>query len=110
MAYQTVSFKKENAGVQSFGNTPNDYNGGTTTTTCNSAGTVGVNGILSTEKYQELNQAYQIIQTALNQNQGGGMPALNGSKDGVAILQDTIIKTLKKMVVVKIKVGASNTI
>ncbi|WP_158653352.1 SabA family sialic acid-binding adhesin [Helicobacter acinonychis] len=64
--------EKENAGVQSFGNTPNYYNGGTTTNTCNSANTVGVNDILSTEKYQELNQAYQIIQTALNQNQGVG--------------------------------------
>ncbi len=85
--------QKENAGVQSFGNTPNYYNGGTTTTICNGAGNVGVNGILSTEKYQELNQAYQIIQTALNQSQGDGMPALKDTtKTGVAVISDTIIK------------------
>ncbi|WQS29420.1 outer membrane beta-barrel protein [Helicobacter pylori] len=89
--------EKENAGVQSFGNTPNYYNGGTTTTTCNGSGNVGVNGILSTEKYQELNQAYQIIQTALNQNQGGGMPALKDTtKTGVAIISDTIIRNATK--------------
>ncbi len=83
----------KNAGVQSFGNTPNYYNGGTTTTTCNGSGTVGVGGILSTEKYQELNQAYQIIQTALNQNQGGGMPALKDTtKTGVVNISDTIIR------------------
>ncbi len=85
--------KRKNAGVQSFGNTPNYYNGGTTTTTCNGSGTVGVGGILSTEKYQELNQAYQIIQTALNQSQGGGMPALKDTtKTGVVNISDTIIR------------------
>ncbi len=89
--------EKENAGVQSFGNTPNYYNGGTTTTTCNGASHVGQNGILSTEKYQELNQAYQIIQTALNQNQGGGMPALKDTtKTGVAVISDTIIKNAQR--------------
>ncbi|WP_415751873.1 SabA family sialic acid-binding adhesin [Helicobacter pylori] len=89
--------ESKNAGVQSFGNTPNYYNGGTTTTTCNGSGTVGVSGILSTEKYQELNQAYQIIQTALNQSQGGGMPALKDTtKTGVAIISDTIIRNATK--------------
>ncbi|QQX00207.1 outer membrane protein [Helicobacter pylori] len=85
--------ENKNAGVQSFGNTPNYYNGGTTTTTCNGSGPVGVGGILSTKEYQELNQAYQIIQTALNQNQGGGMPALNDTtKTGVVNISDTIIR------------------
>ncbi len=90
--------KSKNAGVQSFGNTPNYYNGGTTTTTCNGSGPVGPNGILSTEKYQELNQAYQIIQTALNQNQGGGMPALKDTtKTGVVNISDTIIRNTKEI-------------
>ncbi|MGL2393460.1 SabA family sialic acid-binding adhesin, partial [Helicobacter pylori] len=76
----------ENGGVRSFDNTPNySYNtgSGTTTTTCNGASNVGPNGILSSSEYQVLNTAYQTIQTALNQNQGGGMPALNGSKNMV---------------------------
>ncbi len=76
----------ENGGVRSFSNTPNysyGTNSGTTTTTCNGASNVGPNGILSSSEYQVLNTAYQTIQTALNQSQGGGMPALNRSKNMV---------------------------
>ncbi len=80
-----------NQSYQSFGNTP-ALNG--TTTTCNQAYGTGPNGILSIEEYQKLNQAYQIIQTALNQNQGGGMPALNDTtKTGVVNIQQTNYKT-----------------
>ncbi|GAA6857955.1 Hop family outer membrane protein HopM/HopN [Helicobacter pylori] len=80
-----------NQSYQSFGNTP-ALNG--TTTTCNQAYGTGPNGILSIEEYQKLNQAYQIIQTALNQSQGGGMPALNDTtKTGVANIQQTNYKT-----------------
>ncbi len=76
---------------QSFGNTP-ALKG--TTTTCNQAYGTGPNGILSIDQYQELNQAYQIIQTALNQSQGGGMPALNDTtKTGVANIQQTNYRT-----------------
>ncbi len=82
----------KNAGVQSFGNTPNYYNGGTTTTTCNGASNVGPNGILSSSEYQVLNTAYQTIQTALNQSQGGGMPALNGSKNMVVNINQTFTR------------------
>ncbi|GAA8050818.1 Hop family outer membrane protein HopM/HopN [Helicobacter pylori] len=85
----------ENGGVRSFSNTPNySYNtgSGTTTTTCNGASNVGPNGILSSSKYQVLNTAYQTIQTALNQNQGGGMPALNGSKKMVVNINQTFTK------------------
>ncbi len=85
----------ENGGVRSFDNTPNySYNtgSGTTTTTCNGASNVGPNGILSSSEYQVLNTAYQTIQTALNQNQGGGMPALNGSKKMVVNINQTFTK------------------
>ncbi|WQR85477.1 outer membrane beta-barrel protein [Helicobacter pylori] len=87
----------ENGGVRSFDNTPNySYNtgSGTTTTTCNGASNVGPNGILSSSEYQVLNTAYQTIQTALNQNQGGGMPALNDTtKTGVVNIQQTNYRT-----------------
>ncbi len=80
-----------NQSYQSFGNTP-VLNG--TTTTCNQAYGTGPNGILSIDEYQKLNQAYQIIQTALNQNQGGGMPALNDTtKTGVVNIQQTNYRT-----------------
>ncbi|WP_100947793.1 Hop family outer membrane protein HopM/HopN [Helicobacter pylori] len=80
-----------NQSYQSFGNTP-ALNG--TTTTCNQAYGTGPNGILSIDEYQKLNQAYQIIQTALNQHQGGGMPALNDTtKTGVVNIQQTNYKT-----------------
>ncbi|GAA6810886.1 Hop family outer membrane protein HopM/HopN [Helicobacter pylori] len=80
-----------NQSYQSFGNTPT-LNG--TTTTCNQAYETGPNGILSIDEYQKLNQAYQIIQTALNQNQGGGMPALNDTtKTGVVNIQQTNYRT-----------------
>ncbi len=85
----------ENGGVRSFDNTPNySYNtgSGTTTTTCNGASNVGPNGILSSSEYQVLNTAYQTIQTALNQNQGGGMPALNSSKNMVVNINQTLTK------------------
>ncbi|MGN8438303.1 SabA family sialic acid-binding adhesin, partial [Helicobacter pylori] len=85
----------ENGGVRSFDNTPNySYNTGsrTTTTTCNGASNVGPNGILSSSEYQVLNTAYQTIQTALNQNQGGGMPALNGSKNMVVNINQTFTR------------------
>ncbi|GHP99193.1 membrane protein [Helicobacter pylori] len=81
----------DNQSYQSFGNTP-ALRG--TTTTCNQAYTTGPGGILSIDKYQELNQAYQIIQTALNRSQGGGMPALNDTtKTGVVNIQQTNYKT-----------------
>ncbi|GAA8974408.1 Hop family outer membrane protein HopM/HopN [Helicobacter pylori] len=82
----------ENGGVRSFSNTPNysySTSSGTTTTTCNGASNVGPNGILSSSEYQALNTAYQTIQTALNQSQGGGMPALNGSKKMVVNIHQT---------------------
>ncbi|GAA9116748.1 Hop family outer membrane protein HopM/HopN [Helicobacter pylori] len=80
-----------NQSYQSFGNTP-ALKG--TTTTCNQAYGTGPNGILSIDQYQKLNQAYQIIQTALNQSQGGGMPALNDTtKTGVVNIQQTNYKT-----------------
>ncbi|GAA7090923.1 Hop family outer membrane protein HopM/HopN [Helicobacter pylori] len=80
-----------NQSYQSFGNTP-ALNG--TTTTCNQAYGTGPNGILSIDEYQKLNQAYQIIQTALNQSQGGGMPALNDTtKTGVVNIQQTNYRT-----------------
>ncbi|GAA7070735.1 Hop family outer membrane protein HopM/HopN [Helicobacter pylori] len=85
----------ENGGVRSFDNTPNySYHtgSGTTTTTCNGASNVGPNGILSSSEYQVLNTAYQTIQTALNQNQGGGMPALNGSKNMVVNINQTFTR------------------
>ncbi len=85
----------ENGGVRSFDNTPNySYNtgSGTTTTTCNGASNVGPNGILSSSEYQVLNTAYQTIQTALNQSQGGGMPALNGSKKMVVNINQTFTR------------------
>ncbi|WRA38517.1 outer membrane beta-barrel protein [Helicobacter pylori] len=85
----------ENGGVRSFDNTPNySYNtgSGTTTTTCNGASNVGPNGILSSSEYQVLNTAYQTIQTALNQSQGGGMPALNGSKTMVVNINQTFTR------------------
>ncbi len=85
----------ENGGVRSFSNTPNySYNtgSGTTTTTCNGASNVGPNGILSSSEYQVLNTAYQTIQTALNQSQGGGMPALNGSKKMVVNINQTFTR------------------
>ncbi|WQZ78777.1 outer membrane beta-barrel protein [Helicobacter pylori] len=85
----------ENGGVRSFDNTPNySYNtgSGTTTTTCNGASNVGPNGILSSSEYQVLNTAYQTIQTALNQNQGGGMPALNSSKNMVVNINQTFTR------------------
>ncbi|WP_232255806.1 SabA family sialic acid-binding adhesin [Helicobacter pylori] len=85
----------ENGGVRSFDNTPNySYNtgSGTTTTTCNGASNVGPNGILSSSEYQVLNTAYQTIQTALNQNQGGGMPALNRSKNMVVNINQTFTR------------------
>ncbi|MGL2346784.1 SabA family sialic acid-binding adhesin, partial [Helicobacter pylori] len=85
----------ENGGVRSFDNTPNySYNtgSGTTTTTCNGASSVGPNGILSSSEYQVLNTAYQTIQTALNQNQGGGMPALNSSKNMVVNINQTFTR------------------
>ncbi len=81
----------DNQSYQSFGNTP-ALRG--TTTTCNQAYGTGPGGILSIDEYQKLNQAYQIIQTALNQNQGGGMPALNDTtKTGVANIQQTNYRT-----------------
>ncbi len=80
-----------NQSYRSFGNTP-ALKG--TTTICNQAYGTGPNGILSIDAYQELNQAYQIIQTALNQSQGGGMPALNDTtKTGVANIQQTNYRT-----------------
>ncbi|WP_139535436.1 outer membrane protein [Helicobacter pylori] len=85
----------ENGGVRSFDNTPNySYNtsSGTTTTTCNRASNVGPNGILSSSEYQVLNTAYQTIQTALNQSQGGGMPALNSSKNMVVNINQTFTR------------------
>ncbi len=85
----------ENGGVRSFSNTPNysySTGSGTTTTTCNGASNVGPNGILSSSEYQVLNTAYQTIQTALNQNQGGGMPALNGSKKMVVNINQTFTR------------------
>ncbi|GAA8825808.1 Hop family outer membrane protein HopM/HopN [Helicobacter pylori] len=85
----------ENGGVRSFDNTPNySYNTsrGTTTTTCNGASNVGPNGILSSSEYQVLNTAYQTIQTALNQSQGGGMPALNSSKNMVVNINQTFTR------------------
>ncbi|MGL2386639.1 SabA family sialic acid-binding adhesin [Helicobacter pylori] len=78
-----------NQSYQSFGNTP-ALNG--TTTTCNQAYGTGPNGILSIDEYQKLNQAYQIIQTALNQNQGGGLPALNSSKKMVVNINQTFTR------------------
>ncbi|UOR86877.1 Hop family outer membrane protein HopM/HopN [Helicobacter pylori] len=81
----------DNQSYQSFGNTPALKE---TTTTCNQAYGTGPNGILSIDEYQKLNQAYQIIQTALNQNQGGGMPALNDTtKTGVVNIQQTNYET-----------------
>ncbi len=81
----------DNQSYQSFGNTPALHG---TTTTCNQAYGTGPGGILSIDEYQKLNQAYQIIQTALNQNQGGGMPALNDTtKTGVANIQQTNYRT-----------------
>ncbi|RVY29294.1 hypothetical protein ECC10_01045, partial [Helicobacter pylori] len=81
----------DNQSYQSFGNTP-ALNG--TTTTCNQAYGTGPNGILSIDEYQKLNQAYQIIQTALNQSQGGGMPALNDTtKTGVVNIRQTNYRT-----------------
>ncbi|GAA8108431.1 hypothetical protein HpNP41_00190 [Helicobacter pylori] len=85
----------ENGGVRSFDNTPNYSYGtgsGTTTTTCNGASNVGPNGILSSSEYQVLNTAYQTIQTALNQSQGGGMPALNSSKNMVVNINQTFTR------------------
>ncbi len=85
----------ENGGVRSFDNTPNysyGTNSGTTTTTCNGASNVGPNGILSSSEYQVLNTAYQTIQTALNQKQGGGMPALNSSKNMVVNINQTFTR------------------
>ncbi len=85
----------ENGGVRSFSNTPNysyGTNSGTTTTTCNGASNVGPNGILSSSEYQVLNTAYQTIQTALNQSQGGGMPALNSSKNMVVNINQTFTR------------------
>ncbi len=85
----------ENGGVRSFSNTPNysySTGSGTTTTTCNGASNVGSNGILSSSEYQVLNTAYQTIQTALNQSQGGGMPALNGSKKMVVNIHQTFTR------------------
>ncbi|WP_205428029.1 outer membrane protein [Helicobacter pylori] len=85
----------ENGGVRSFDNTPNysyGTNSGTTTTTCNGASNVGPNGILSSSEYQVLNTAYQTIQTALNQSQGGGMPALNSSKNMVVNINQTFTR------------------
>uniref|UniRef100_UPI0005357026 SabA family sialic acid-binding adhesin n=1 Tax=Helicobacter pylori TaxID=210 RepID=UPI0005357026 len=85
----------ENGGVRTFDNTPNySYNtgSGTTTTNCNGASNVGPNGILSSSEYQVLNTAYQTIQTALNQSQGGGMPALNGSKKMVVSINQTFTR------------------
>ncbi|WQT25666.1 outer membrane beta-barrel protein [Helicobacter pylori] len=85
----------ENGGVRSFDNTPNysyKTGSGTTTTTCNGASNVGPNGILSSSEYQVLNTAYQTIQTALNQNQGGGMPALNSSKNMVVNINQTFTR------------------
>ncbi|WQV23153.1 outer membrane beta-barrel protein [Helicobacter pylori] len=85
----------ENGGVRSFDNTPNysyGTNSGTTTTTCNGASNVGPNGILSSSEYQVLNTAYQTIQTALNQSQGGGMPALNSSKNMVVNVNQTFTR------------------
>ncbi|MCQ2681844.1 outer membrane beta-barrel protein [Helicobacter pylori] len=85
----------ENGGVRSFDNTPNysySTSSGTTTTTCNGASNVGPNGILSSSEYQALNTAYQTIQTALNQNQGGGMPALNSSKNMVVNINQTFTR------------------
>ncbi|WQY45980.1 Hop family outer membrane protein HopM/HopN [Helicobacter pylori] len=83
-----------NHSYQSFGNTP-ALRG--TTTTCDQAYETGPNGILSIDEYQKLNQAYQIIQTALNQNQGGGMPALNDTtKTGVVNIQQTNYTTTTK--------------
>ncbi|GAA9054073.1 Hop family outer membrane protein HopM/HopN [Helicobacter pylori] len=85
----------ENGGVRSFSNTPNysySTGSGTTTTTCNGASNVGPNGILSSSEYQVLNTAYQTIQTALNQSQGGGMPALNGSKKMVVNINQTFTR------------------
>ncbi|WQT40827.1 outer membrane beta-barrel protein [Helicobacter pylori] len=85
----------ENGGVRSFSNTPNysySTNSGTTTTTCNGASNVGPNGILSSSEYQVLNTAYQTIQTALNQSQGGGMPALNSSKNMVVNINQTFTR------------------
>ncbi|WQX17694.1 outer membrane beta-barrel protein [Helicobacter pylori] len=79
----------KNGGVRSFDNTP-ALNG--TTTTCNGASNVGPNGILSSSEYQVLNTAYQTIQTALNQNQGGGMPALNSSKNMVVNINQTFTR------------------
>ncbi|GAA9004240.1 Hop family outer membrane protein HopM/HopN [Helicobacter pylori] len=80
-----------NQSYQSFGNTPTLRG---TTTTCNQAYGTGPNGILSIDQYQKLNQAYQIIQTALNQSQGGGMPALNDTtKTRVVNIQQTNYKT-----------------
>ncbi|GAA7158969.1 Hop family outer membrane protein HopM/HopN [Helicobacter pylori] len=80
-----------NQSYQSFGNTPTLRG---TITTCNQAYGTGPNGILSIDEYQKLNQAYQIIQTALNQNKGGGMPALNDTtKTGVVNIQQTNYKT-----------------
>ncbi|OOQ15187.1 hypothetical protein B0X61_05265, partial [Helicobacter pylori] len=78
-----------NQSYQSFGNTP-ALNG--TTTTCNQAYGTGPNGILSSSEYQVLNTAYQTIQTALNQNQGGGMPALNSSKNMVVNINQTFTR------------------
>ncbi|WQS26182.1 Hop family outer membrane protein HopM/HopN [Helicobacter pylori] len=76
---------------QSFGNTPALNR---TTTTCNQAYGTGPNGILSIDAYQKLNTAYQTIQTALNQNQGGGMPALNDTtKTRVVNIQQTNYNT-----------------
>ncbi|GAA6950645.1 hypothetical protein VN0387_01530 [Helicobacter pylori] len=84
----------DNQSYQSFGNTP-ALKG--TTTTCNQAYGTGPNGILSIDEYQKLNQAYQIIQTALNQNQGGGMPALNDTtKTGVVNIQQTNYRTTEQ--------------
>ncbi|GAA7839818.1 Hop family outer membrane protein HopM/HopN [Helicobacter pylori] len=85
----------ENGGVRSFSNTPNysySTHSGTTTTTCNGASNVGPNGILSSSEYQTLNTAYQTIQTALNQSQGGGMPALNGKKNMVVNINQTFTR------------------
>ncbi|WP_308438848.1 SabA family sialic acid-binding adhesin, partial [Helicobacter pylori] len=73
--------QSENGGIQTFKNVPGQN---TTTITCNSYYQPGHGGPISTENYAKINQAYQIIQKALNANGSNG--------DGVPVLSNTTTK------------------
>ncbi len=57
------SNESANGGIQTFNNVPGEN---TTTITCNSYYQPGHGGPISTENYAKINQAYQIIQKALD--------------------------------------------